>query len=382
MSSGTRTKPDRRPARSRPQDDPGYRFVGPHHFHQTIAQQARHGARTVETALLAARAPPACSIPRAQERPEQECAGRDASGQQQPQGQKCGGVQRIGQASAHSPPRRPAEVAQDAARCSRPAHAVTRPSPACSRITGPAPHRQRQAEREQQSRPARSRPSRRAAPWRAGEAQKASMPARVMATTVARPDRTRAASSAQVGDRTRRRQHDRAAGASMANLARKPESGGSPASSSAQPMKLMPRTAMVAGNGDADLLARSRLVILLALAERLPRHGQHVRSDLAAALDQFDQEEESGDRQDGTGQIEQRAARHRDLARADRRQQRAGGDQHACTRQPRHVLRRQHRHEPKAMVSSPPTSNASRRRTRPKLPASPPNISSHSRSTA
>ena len=80
----------------------------------------------------------------------------------------------------------------------------------------------------------------------AGEAQKASMPARVMATTVASPDRIRAAISAQAVAGTPPSPAPNS-GASMANLAKKPESGGSPASSSAQPMKPSPRTAMVAG---------------------------------------------------------------------------------------------------------------------------------------
>ena len=107
-------------------------------------------------------------------------------------------------------------------------------------------------------------------------------------------------------------------------------------------MKLMPRIAMARRDGDTDLLLLVQL-FLFALAERLPRHGQHVRADLAAALDQLDQKKEGGDREDGTGQVEERAAGHRDLPDADRRQQRAGGDQHARAGQPRHVLRRQHR---------------------------------------
>ena len=100
---------------------------------------------------------------------------------------------------------------------------------------------------------------------------------------------------------------------------------------------------MVRRDGEADLLLLIRL-LLLALTERLPRHGQHVRSDFPAALDQLDHKKEGGDREDGAGQVEERAAGHRDLAGADRRQQRTGGDQHTRAGQPRHVLRRQHRH--------------------------------------
>ena len=107
-------------------------------------------------------------------------------------------------------------------------------------------------------------------------------------------------------------------------------------------MKLDPQDRHRRRDRDADLLLVVQ-VLLLGFPERLPRHGQHVRADLATALDQLDQEEEGGDREDGAGEVEERAAGHRDLPGADRRQQRAGGDQHARPGQPRQVLRRQHR---------------------------------------
>ena len=81
----------------------------------------------------------------------------------------------------------------------------------------------------------------------------------------------------------------------MANLARKPDKGGRPASSRAQAMKLHAQDGHRRRNGDADLVRLE--LLLLALAEGLQRHGQHVGADLAAALDQLDQEEEGGDAQ-------------------------------------------------------------------------------------
>ena len=70
----------------------------------------------------------------------------------------------------------------------------------------PRLHGERQAEGEQQHDRARSRSPARAARSPAGDAQKASMPARAIAMTVASPDRIRAASSAQAvaGHRRRR----------------------------------------------------------------------------------------------------------------------------------------------------------------------------------
>ncbi len=82
----------------------------------------------------------------------------------------------------------------------------------------------------------------------AGDAQKTSMPVRVMATTVASPDSTNAASSAQVVGDTPAPPGD-SRGLSMANLARNPDSGGSPARRMAQATKLDPRIAIVAGMG-------------------------------------------------------------------------------------------------------------------------------------
>ena len=161
----------------------------------------------------------------------------------------------------------------------------------------------------------------------------------------------------------------------MANFARKPESGGRPASSNAQPMKLTPRTATVPGMRNADLVLGSKARPPPRRAEGFARYGQHVGTRLAAALHQFDQEEESADRQDRTGEIEQRPPRHRDLARADRRQQRAGGDEQAAPARRGRFCVASTAMEPKAIVSRPPASNAVPPNPA-EAPASPPNSSS------
>ena len=122
------------------------------------------------------------------------------------------------------------------------------------------------------------------------------MPARVMAMTVASPDRIRAASSAQAvagtppspGPSSGRQDGELGEEAGERRQPREQQR----AADEAEAQDRHGRR-----DGDADLLLLVQLV-LLALAERFPRHGQHVRADLAAALDELDQQEEGGDRED------------------------------------------------------------------------------------
>ena len=89
--------------------------------------------------------------------------------------------------------------------------------------------------------------------------------------------------------------------ASMANLATKPESGGRPISSNAQPTKQAPRTASVPGK-PVPILGLAFLVGLLA--QGFHRDGDQVGARILSPLDQLDQEKEGADRERRTDQVE------------------------------------------------------------------------------